>query len=128
MELYKQGKIRIVSTPTNISVYWLHSPMQSGCVEISCLDNKNWWISRAFVSPKFRNQGVGSHIMKLAIDEVKKHKGKLILVTPGGYEGNTQRQFNFYAKNGFSIPEKKQLPISLDLDLEHLESIMIYAL
>lgn len=127
MELYNQGETKIVSSTTNVSVYWTHFPMQTSCVDISCFDTKNWWVSRAFVTPKFRGQGIGSHLLKLAIEEIKKYKGELILVTPGGYEGNTKSQFNFYAKNGFSIPTKKLLPtISTDLDLECLKSIMIY--
>lgn len=125
-----KGKINLVSSETHVSVYWIENFSHNGCVESDRIDNENWWISRALVKPtNYRSKGIGSKLLKILIDEIKKKNSKYILVTPGGYEDETEKQFRFYEKNGFVIPDKTQLPVILAHEnIEHLNKIRILCL
>jgi GNAT superfamily N-acetyltransferase len=70
------------------------------------LFNDHWNIARAVVLPQeARNCGIGTKMLKAFFLEVKKSVIKKVIVYPGGYEGQTEKQFNFYLKNGFKVGE-----------------------
>jgi GNAT superfamily N-acetyltransferase len=60
-----------------------------------------WWISRVFVQDPHRGQGVGSKILKTLLSEVVKQGGKSVIVTPGGYNADPDKQIRFYENHGF---------------------------
>ena len=63
--------------------------------------NGSWWISRVNVQGVDKGTGVGSKLLQKLVDEILFYGPTKILVAPGGYHGDTVKQFNFYRKNGF---------------------------
>lgn len=62
----------------------------------------HWWLARALVMPRERRgQGVGTAMLQALFEELRKQGCVELWVTPGGYDGDTERQFRFYLKNGF---------------------------
>lgn len=61
----------------------------------------NWWISRVNVNDKIRGKGIGTTLLKRLINEVLTYGETNIIVAPGGYNADTDKQFHFYEKNGF---------------------------
>lgn len=114
-ESMDESNIFVVSNPQNVSIMYRGSMRDAGIASIDSLGNGQWWISRVLVNnPKIRRQGIGSEILQRAIKEVLKHEPKArIIVSPGGYDMDTESQFNFYRKNGF-------------VDLEGEEDTLIY--
>jgi GNAT superfamily N-acetyltransferase len=61
-----------------------------------------WWISRVNVPEGLRGKGIGSKLLQEALKEMKKcPASKAIIVYPGGYDSDPEKQANFYVKNGF---------------------------
>jgi len=85
--------------------------MQGSVVSIDNVGNGEWWVSRSLVSDeKERGKGIGSTLLKRAVQEVLKYEPHAkIIVEPGGtYGSDEERQLNFYRKNGFiDVPNKK---------------------
>lgn len=71
-----------------------------------------WYVSRVMVRENHRGKGVGSKLLNMMIEEIKSRPDKGdIIVTPGGYDGDTKRQFDFYKKNGFVETDKPEMLI-----------------
>jgi GNAT superfamily N-acetyltransferase len=91
----------INSNKNNVAI----SLVNNNQVSVAGIDNLmdgRWWISRVNVQGAERGNGIGSMLLKKAIEEVLKHDASAeIIVAPGGYGGDTDRQYNFYRKNGF---------------------------
>jgi GNAT superfamily N-acetyltransferase len=72
-----------------------------------------WWIARALVTkPENRSKGIGSFILarlKRSIEAVS--DCHVLLVAPGGYSNEMDRQFAFYARNGFVPTDSEDLLI-----------------
>ena len=62
----------------------------------NCLIQDNW-IYSLVINPKFRNQGYGSKLLKIAEKEILK-KEKCVCLIPQDNKPNLR---NFYSKNGF---------------------------
>lgn len=61
-----------------------------------------WWISRVLVSkPENRGKGLGGKALEILCEQVGKHGGKSIIVTPGGYAQNEDQQRRFYEAHDF---------------------------
>lgn len=60
-----------------------------------------WSISRVFVPDQYRGKGIGKMLLDKMAEEVKNAGGKEIIVYPGGYSVDGERQKNFYKKNEF---------------------------
>jgi len=104
---------KTISTSLYVSAIWQHPSklFARGTVSADLInfEKKTWWISRALVQPEeFRNQGIGSKMLKNVIDAITLLNGSEIFVIPDGYEYNTKRQFNFYIKNGFVLGSYEQ--------------------
>ena len=71
-----------------------------------------WYVSRVNVTDIHRGNGIGSMLLKMLIESIKMSKNKHdIVVCPGGYENDQDRQINFYKKNGFVETKTKGLLI-----------------
>jgi hypothetical protein len=69
----------------------------------------HWWVNRAVVHPaEQRGKGLGSIMLKRALEQVVLSDIHRVLVMPGGYDNNTERQFNFYLKNGFKRTDEPE--------------------
>lgn len=102
--------MNINSTNTHVSV----SLISNGRISIASIDNLmdgRWWISRVNVQGAEKGQGTGSKLLKRAIEAVLSYGPADIVVTPGGYQEDEIKQFNFYKKNGFIETDKKGLLI-----------------
>lgn len=60
-----------------------------------------WWISRVFVEPSTRGKGLGTALLNYMVNELRFRDVQALLVAPGGYNANYNRQVHFYEKNGF---------------------------
>jgi len=95
--------IKISSHPTCVNIYKYGYGYSISSASASYIPGEDYWfINRVLVKPENeRGKGIGSELLQLLIKEIKKHGGKKIIVTPGGYDNKTKKQFNFYRKNGF---------------------------
>ena len=103
-ESIDEKNVHIISTPQNVSIMYRAEGIVRGSVAgIDRIDGHKWWVSRVLVGDRnIRGQGIGSYLIQKAVAEVLKQDPQAeILVEPGGYEGNTAEQINFYKKNGF---------------------------
>lgn len=63
-----------------------------------------WWIARVVVSrAEKRGAGIGTFMLKRLLETIASHPGgvRLLVVAPGGYSNESERQYRFYRKNGF---------------------------
>jgi GNAT superfamily N-acetyltransferase len=104
-ETIEEKDITVLSTSQSVSI--MHrlglGPTRNSVVSIDRIDGNRWWVARALVGDRnSRGQGIGSYLLQKAVAEVLKQDADAnILVEPGGYDGNTEEQINFYKKNGF---------------------------
>jgi hypothetical protein len=97
--------IRVNSSEFSVSVMTVNN----GKVSIASADNLldgRWWISRVNVQGVEKGKGVGSILLQRLLQEVLKLGQTKIIVSPGGYYEDKDRQFNFYKKNGFIESEE----------------------
>jgi hypothetical protein len=65
-------------------------------------DGVFWWVARAVVNPPSRRGcGIGTIMLKRALQEIAKSQHKRVQVMPSGYGADPVKQMNFYLKNGF---------------------------
>ena len=74
---------------------------RGGTCSISLIPGKFWYVNRVLVDADYRGKGVGSKMLQAAIKAVKEQGGNEIVVEPGGYDADPERQKNFYLRNGF---------------------------
>jgi predicted N-acetyltransferase YhbS len=112
-----EDDLLIISTNQNVSVsYKPVGEFRASTVSIDNTGRGFWWVSRSLVgNEKLRGQGIGSTLLKRAVQEVLKHEPRArIVVEPSGtYGSNEQRQLNFYRKNGF-------------IDVSNQKGVLIY--
>ena len=78
--------------------------MLDGKLSVANADNLmdgRWWISRVNVQDNLRGLGIGSTLLNRMIKEILTYGETDIIVAPGGYNQDTNKQFHFYEKNGF---------------------------
>jgi len=96
----------VASNSQSISVYLEGKTSYDLSSASASFMGDHWYINRIIVNPKTeRGKGIGSRLLQKLIEEVIIQKGNKIIVTPGGYDMNREKQFNFYFKNGFSKKE-----------------------
>lgn len=101
----RQG-IHVTVTPMSVSVMEVFSPLSSAVASADLYNQQGvWWISRVKVPDKLQGVGVGSRLLKRLIEEVQKQGAKAIVVAPGGYNSDPDRQVQFYVRNGFKPSE-----------------------
>lgn len=96
------NELHVNASHDSISVSVKHSRIHLSISSADLINDNHWHICRVNVIKDHRGKGLGSAMLKTLVEEVRKKGGKLITVHPGGYDGNTEEQFNFYLKNGFS--------------------------
>ena len=72
-------------------------------------EENSWYVSRVFVHESFRCRGIGKLLLEKMFEEVKNVGGSKIIVYPGGYSVDEDRQINFYKQNGFEEITKGKL-------------------
>jgi hypothetical protein len=92
--------IHVSKTPTSVSASFVTDGKLS-VASIDFLEGGRWWISRVNVQGAERGKGIGSQLLQKAIEEVLSFDPTEIIVAPGGYGEEPERQINFYKKNGF---------------------------
>jgi hypothetical protein len=100
--------INIIKNDKNISATYV----TGGKVSIASIDNLmdgRWWISRVNIQGAKKGKGLGSKLLQTAIKEVLSFGETEIIVAPGGYTNNIEKQINFYKKNGFSVINEEGL-------------------
>jgi GNAT superfamily N-acetyltransferase len=61
-----------------------------------------WWVNRVLVQPESaRCKGIGGRLLEALKQAVAEVGGTHLLVTPGGYSNEWERQFKFYRAHGF---------------------------
>lgn len=105
-----KGTFHSYSSDQDATISWRGSKiLYRGTIDAQQENEGVWWITRALVQPKeCCNHGIGSTMLQMLIKELKKYGTKKILVTPGGYNQETERQFHFYEKNGFVLPTPEE--------------------
>lgn len=102
----KTRMIKIASTKESVSVYDADENNFYSSTASADFIADHWFINRVLVNPKsHRGKGIGTQLLQTLIKEIRKHDNNKIIVTPGGYENDQERQNNFYLKNGF-VQEK----------------------
>jgi predicted GNAT family N-acyltransferase len=94
-----------VYTESHISVsdYSMDSQGIHGvCAEADLVDGK-WWISRVLVKKEQdRGNGLGSKFLQKLLYEIYlRDPDATVIVCPGGYVSDMERQISFYKKNDF---------------------------
>lgn len=71
-------------------------------------DRKFWFVNRVLVTKEhLKGQGLGSFALASLKDAIQKKGNEIdIIVTPGGYGADPDRQANFYVKNGFEFEDE----------------------
>jgi len=95
--------LKCVSSERNISVFYQDaSSHRTSVAEANPFQSETiWWISRVLVQPALRGKGLGTRLLRRLIKEIQKQGAEAIIVAPGGYNANHNKQINFYVKNGF---------------------------
>jgi GNAT superfamily N-acetyltransferase len=61
-----------------------------------------WYLNRAIIrDPKARGRGVGTTLLTRLLQEVAAQGCTRLIVEPGGYGADPQKQRRFYEKSGF---------------------------
>jgi len=94
------NNIKINSSEFNVSVSQINNNKLSVASADNMLDGR-WWISRVNVQGVEKGKGLGSQLLQKLISEILFYGETNIIVAPGGYHSDTEKQFNFYRKNGF---------------------------
>ena len=78
-----------------------------GTAEATFVDGV-WYVNRVLVQPQeLRGRGIGTRLLQTLIRELREKAGaEVLVVDPGGYDGDTDRQRRFYKKSGF-VPDHK---------------------
>ncbi len=96
-------QFRVAVTEHVISVSFVSEHLSSGVASADRYGVDLWWVSRVYIRPTARAKGLGSIMLeklKEAFAETATPRA-VLLVCPGGYGENIERQQNFYVKNGF---------------------------
>lgn len=83
-----------------ISTFMIKDGMMS-VLNADLIRDEQWQISRVNVHGKHRRKGIGSSLVKKAIDLMKESSAQTVIVYPGGYGENIEDQIGFYKKCGF---------------------------
>ncbi len=99
--------IKKIATPEYCSVYFVDGCVSEGVAEASKISNTDWFVNRVFIrNPLGRGRGLGSRLIKELQSLVASRGCKKLIVTPGGYNSDPEKQINFYRKNGFEGKEE----------------------
>lgn len=82
----------------------------TGTAEADDLGDGVWWVARVLVQPpKNRGRGIGTELVRRMQREVVGFGCKKLIVAPGGYDEDHERQRGFYLHCGFVQDEKDSM-------------------
>lgn len=100
-------KIHITSSEESISASYQNEEFGLSVASADKIFDGTWYVSRVMVNLKHRGKKIGSLMLNKIIDEIKSRPDKgNIVVFPGGYSEDLEKQMNFYKKNGFVDGDK----------------------
>lgn len=77
-----------------------------GTASASHMQNNIWFVNRVLITNEDkRGQGWGTILLQELQREVLQQGCEELLVTPGGYDSDPQKQIKFYLKGGFVFKE-----------------------
>src|SRR6266540_2943281 len=92
-------------SPQHIAVHAIKGHMIAASAEASFMPDQSWFINRVVVLPARapRGTGLGSelvrHLLACIVDADRvAGRATRVVVTPGGYGADPEKQFNFYLK------------------------------
>lgn len=97
------------------SATWVHADGPGhgrGTCEASSLGGPDqWYVNRALVQGQgnVRGLGIGSRLLSAVKTKAKEMGATRLLVTPGGYGEDPDKQAHFYEKNGFVCTDERGL-------------------
>jgi len=99
----------IISTPENISITVTDDAGIRSIATASAnphflhhAEERCWWISRVLVTDQAqRGKGYGGMVLDHLLAEIIKAGGRVVIVTPGGYGADPDRQIAFYEAHDF---------------------------
>jgi GNAT superfamily N-acetyltransferase len=99
----KFPRLKAVTSSTYVGVVTGNTPTILSLAEATdmLLGDGSWYINRIKVANKLQGQGIGGQILERLKEEVAKQGCQVLIVEPGGYDGDTERQWSFYVKHGF---------------------------
>lgn len=107
-------KVRITRTPDYCAAFIYEGGIKA-TAEASNLGDV-WYVNRVLVQPpKCRGKGIGGVLIEALKEAVKSVGGKILVVTPGGYNAEPEDQVNFYKQHGFVEDSKQEGLLTLKL-------------
>ena len=99
----KGPEIRVIDGYNHISASMVRRDWPIGVVEASRMNDAVWYLNRAVIRAESdRGKGIGSQLLIELMKKLKEQPDcRRLIVTPGGYGMNPDKQFHFYLKNGF---------------------------
>lgn len=102
----KKGKFISYGHDRNVTASWQLRGIIIGIINADNMDFAKpgrWWLARANINkPEHRGQGIGSRMMSMIKHELLRQPSfQEVIVTPGGYAEDEEKQKRFYVKNGF---------------------------
>lgn len=98
-----------ISTEQHVCIMHVNStakfarPSVAEASPFESLGDRVWWISRVLVQPHLRGKRVGSQLLERLVKELRRRDALAVVVAPGGYNANYNRQVHFYEMNGFKL-------------------------
>lgn len=99
------GRVFVYASGQSCCASWsATSSNDRGTVELNMVGGpEDWWVARALVqgSESVRGRGIGSTLLRLALEKAVSMGACIVKVVPGGYNMRPKDQQRFYEKNGF---------------------------
>lgn len=101
------GKFAVISIESYASVMLLERGRSMAVVQADHVSpgifykSACWWIARAFVHETKRGKGIGSAMLLTLLAEISGMSSDPVVVAPGGYSDDIDRQRKFYISAGF---------------------------
>jgi GNAT superfamily N-acetyltransferase len=114
--------IFVTKTPGYCSAYIYTEDLSLRAVAEANLVGTDWWVSRVLVQPpNARGKGLGGRLLEKLKRAERDTGGTRLLVTPGGYSNEWERQDKFYRAHGFRDADPTKDYGLLEVDLTESE-------
>lgn len=97
-----EGPYCVIKTPDYCSAYYYSEDHSVRATAEASRVGNEWWVNRVLVQPaSARCMGLGGQLLEKLKETVAQVGGTSLLVTPGGYSDEWERQHKFYRSHGF---------------------------
>jgi predicted N-acetyltransferase YhbS len=89
----------------HISIVAVSGHLSAGVINLDAYPGKpnHWWLARLKVAEKHQNQGIGSKLLAMGLEELEKKVGVAgLIVAPGGYGSDEEQLEKWYGARGFT--------------------------